>query len=69
LSFYKAWAKACGSAGVGKRVPHDFRRSAVRSTVKAGIPERVAMEVSGTRRERFFDRDHAVSDGDLSEAA
>jgi integrase len=67
--FPKAWASACKRAGCQGMRRHDFRRTAARNLVNAGVPERVAMTITGHRTRSMFDRYNIVSPAEQQEAA
>lgn len=60
-SFYKAWYKAETVAGLPHRHFHDFRRTAARNMVFAGVPAIVAMSITGHRTQSMLDRYSIVS--------
>jgi len=77
-NFRNIWNATCGKLGLGKYdpktrayiglTPHDFRRSAARNLIKAGVDHRTAMKITGHKTEHIFERYNIKTTDDVREA-
>ena len=67
--FRGAFETACKAAGCPGRIPHDFRRTAVRNLERAGVPRSAAMAMVGHKTEAIYRRYAIVDAGALCDAA
>ncbi len=67
LSIKEAWKIAIDKSKIGKKIPHDFRRTAVRRFERAGVPRSVAMKLVGHKTEAIYRRYAIVAPQDLAD--
>jgi integrase len=68
-NFSKSWKSATAKAGLAGLLVYDLRRSGIRNMVRSGIPESVAMRISGHKTRSMFLRYDVTSEQDLDMAA
>jgi len=65
--FRKSWKTACRLAGT-RRLFHDLRRSAARNMLNAGVPQAIAMQVTGHKTDSMYRRYAIVAPNDARTA-
>lgn len=66
--FRGTWSALCDSANISVLL-HDFRRTAVRNLIRAGVSRDVARRISGHETDSIFSRYNITEESDLADAA
>jgi integrase len=64
----RSWASACAVAGLKGKLMHDFRRTAVRNLIRAGVQQAIAMKITGHKTDSIFRRYLIVDEELLAQA-
>ena len=64
----RSWTTACRAAGRPGRLLHDFRRTAVRNLIRAGVQQAIAMKITGHKTDSVFRRYLIVDEELLAQA-
>jgi integrase len=64
----RSWKTACNKAGLPDRLLHDFRRTAVRNLIRAGVQQAIAMKITGHKTGSVFRRYLIVDEELLAQA-
>ena len=64
----RSWKRACRAAGLPDRLVHDFRRTAVRNLIRAGVQQAIAMKITGHKTSSIFRRYLIVDEELLAQA-
>jgi integrase len=66
--FWRAWKDAREKANIPDKLFHDFRRTAARNMIRAGVAQTVAMSITGHKTDSMFRRYNVSSNGDQRDA-
>ena len=66
--YKRAWKTALKRAGLEGKLFHDLRRTAATELIRSGVPEVVAMRITGHRTRSMFDRYSIVDQADVRRA-
>lgn len=65
VDYLPAWHAACAAAGLSGRIPHDFRRSAARNLIGAGVDPLTTMQLVGWEDISMLKRYNIIDDETL----